>query len=198
MLGRKKPAPEPLSLSSPASTSTNNPRRLQQSQKNAQSSGVESPSPSSAASPPDSARSPTSAGLSPSLRSKLGPRRPQTARAGSQSIEPVDLEPFYQRRRPSQTAYSNPPLTSGSLSAATSPVDQQYPSAAAAPLTNERKTKGGFFHFAKPSRTTNNFPSHSQRPSGSWNQLDPRKAEGPSAASQGGKCPLNPSPQAVP
>lgn len=196
MLGRKKPAPEPLSLSSPASASS--PRRFQQSEKSAQSSGVESPSPSTAASPLDSARSPTSAGLSPSIRSKLGPKRPQTAKAGSQSNEAADLEPFVQRRRPSQTAYNNPPLPSGNPSAATSPIDQQHPAAAAAPSTNEKKGKGGFFHFTKPSRSTNNFSSHSQRPSGSWNQLDSKKAEGSSATTHGGKSPLNPFSQEAP
>lgn len=185
MLGRKKPAPEPLSLSNPGSNAT---RRLQQNLSGAQSSGVESPSPSSATSPIHASRSPKSAAPSPSLRSRIDPtKRPQTAKATSPTSEAAGIEALdFGHRRPSQPSHNLPHSASTNPSAAAqSPTEHQHPPVTPHLPSQERRNRSGLFHFTKPSRTTNHLPSHSHRPSASWNQLDSTRAEGPGVARHG-------------
>lgn len=197
MLGRKKPAPEPLSLSSSVS-STNRLQKNTTNNKYAQQSGITSPSSLTPASARhfDTSRSPTSAGLSPSHRSQQPtPKRPPTATdSASQGNGTIDaassLEQFDQRR-PSQTSHNSGLPPSAEASTSTSPTEQQHPPES--PNTrrvpsNDRKTKGGFFHFNKPSRTANQLPSHHQRPASvSWNRLDSQGTDGLGTTQHGGK-----------
>lgn len=193
MLGRKKPAPEPLSLSSPTS-STN---KLQKnSSKNIQPSAITSPSPVTTASPRslEPSKSPASAGLSSSRRSQPGPKRPQTAKGSASQVDDADaasnFEQFSQRR-PLQTSYNPTHSPSADPSSSTSPTEQQHPPGSPSSRrvpSNDKKPTGGFFHFNKPSRTANQFPSHNQRPASvSWNRFDSRGTDGPGTAQYGGK-----------
>lgn len=200
MLGRKKPAPEPLSLSSPVSSSA--PKHQQSSSRSniniAQPPGLASPSAATSASPRplDPSRSPASAGLSPSHRPRpAATKRPQTAKASSPQPDDADTASFEQfsQRRPSQTSYNPNParVPSADPSASTSPTEHQHPPESPSSRrlpSNDKKGKGTFLHFTKPSRTINQFPSHAQRPaSGSWNHFDSRGTNGPDTARHGGK-----------
>lgn len=200
MLGRKKPAPEPLSLSSPVSSSA--PKHQQSSSRSniniAQLPGLASPSAATPASPRpfDPSRSPASAGLSPSHRPRpAATKRPQTAKASSPQPDDADdaasFEQFGQRR-PSQTLYNPARVPSADPSASTSPTEHQHPpespSSSRRVPSNDKKGKGTFLHFTKSSRTINQFPSHAQRPaSASWNHFDSRGTNGLDTARHGGK-----------
>lgn len=177
MLGRKKPAPQPLALSSDPTRSSST--RSQRQDANLLAADVDLETASSAAG--ISPRSLASTGTSPSLRSKFAQKRPQTAKPGSQS-KSMDIDSLPQRRPSQPSAYSN----------LTSPPDQQAQQGASlrqAPAIG-KKTKSGFFHFTKPSKTINQLPFQNHQHSASRSQIQSRGSEGPSTSRQGGKAPI--------
>lgn len=191
-MGRKKSAPQPLSLSDPSSTTTTTSATATVSSRShdgsALSAELETVSSASTALSPADSRSPasTTERTSP-FSSKFAQKRPQTARAGQPKS--ADLEPLpFDQGRPSQPsiddkAKAQKPTTYPHIASAYNP--SSTPPRSAQP--EAKKSKGGFYHFNKPSKSINQFTSHTHQLSGpSRGETQSRGSEGPSASRQGG------------
>jgi hypothetical protein len=163
-MGRKA-APQPLALSGPGGSRSHD--------SSVSSTEFETaPSTTSSTSPPAS-----------SLTSRFAHKRPQTATA--KSSPPVSnfeaIQQIQQIRRlspdPRDTSRRDmnpppPPLT------ASATVDQLP--------TDSKKTKGAFFHFNKPSKSSNQLSSHTYNSSESRSQMSSRGRDGPSRPNHAG------------
>ena len=202
-MGRKKPAPQPLSLPDSSSTTAASSTIATTSRRSHDSHPLSAdfetaPSTSTARSPSDS-RSPVSitASASASARaspysSKFAQKRPQTARAVPRS---ADTESF-DRRSPSQPSIVDGPKAQTPTAyphIATAYSSQPSPPPRSA-QPDSKKSKGGFFHFAKPSKSANQFPSHAHQVSAGSARGEPqlRGNQGPTASWQGGTLQTEP------
>lgn len=160
-MGRKKPAPQPLSLpDSNSATATSPTPSLTRDTSPASSAVGRGPgnltATSSTLSTADS-QSPNSATIprpSP-FSSKFAPKRPQTARAAQASHKAADSLSL-PKRRPSPTLVDGQPQHSAAYTRTTAQPD----TTAATSPSETRKSKGSLFHFTKPSKPANQFAAH--------------------------------------
>lgn len=203
-MGRKKPAPQPLSLSESnnpqpratvvsRSATTTSPTAASHdaSALSAELETRSSASTRTALSPADS-RSPssqTATARSSPFSSRFAQKRPQTARAGNQP-KTADFESF-DKRRPSQSYFdpqAHKPNAYPHIASAYNPSNATPPQTAHPESQSRKTSKGGFFHFAKSSKSSNQILGHASQPSVS-SRGDPQSREngrGQSTARQGG------------
>ncbi|KAK7226082.1 hypothetical protein V2G26_014085 [Clonostachys chloroleuca] len=158
--GRKKPAPQPLSLHDPSKATAQNHSR---DYYNVSTDPDATSSTASGLSPIDS-RSPNSGGTSPSFRSKFATKkRPQTAKSGSNNPEVDPHNDYHRPSHPSLDPLNQPEAPP--FSPITSILDQPKGPPLRQPTHESKKSKsGGLFHFSKSSRTHNQLPTHPPPP----------------------------------
>lgn len=205
-MGRKKPAPQPLSLRdsnnpnsspNPNFTSRSNPTTAAataaSNDGSALSADLEIVSSASTALSPAESRSPasqTATARSSPFSSRFAQKRPQTARAGNQP-KTADFESF-DKRRPSQPYFdqqAQKPVAYPHIASAYDPSSVPPPQTAHPENTTSRKTsKGSFFHFSKSSKSTNQFSGHTHQPSVSSRDESQSRASsrGPTTTKHGG------------
>ncbi|CAH0026653.1 unnamed protein product [Clonostachys rhizophaga] len=158
--GRKKPAPQPLSLYDPSKATAQNHSR---DYYNVSTDPDATSSTASGLSPIDS-RSPNSGGTSPSFRSKFATKkRPQTAKSGSNNPEFDPHNDYHRPSHPSLDPLNQPEAPP--FSPINSVLDQPKGPPLRQPTHESKKSKsGGLFHFSKSSRTHNQLPTHPPPP----------------------------------
>lgn len=185
--GRKKPAPQPLSLHDPSKATAQNHSR---DYYNVSTDPDATSSTASGLSPIDS-RSPNSGGTSPSFRSKFATKkRPQTAKSGSNNPEVDPHNDYHRPSHPSLDPLNQPEAPP--FSPITSILDQPKGPPLRQPTHESKKSKsGGLFHFSKSSRTHNQLPTHPPPPQQQPNPRYQTNQIGPSetnfASGPGGK-----------
>uniref|UniRef100_A0A8H7N9X8 Uncharacterized protein n=1 Tax=Bionectria ochroleuca TaxID=29856 RepID=A0A8H7N9X8_BIOOC len=152
--GRKKPAPQPLSLYDPSKATAQNHSR---DYYNVSTDPDATSSTASGLSPIDS-RSPNSGGTSPSFRSKFATKkRPQTAKSGSNNPEFDPHNDYHRPSHPSLDPLNQPeappfsPITS-SLDQPKGPLYANQPTRARSPRAVVSST------FRNPRGLTTSFP----------------------------------------
>ncbi|KAF4123889.1 RhoGAP [Geosmithia morbida] len=165
-MGRKKPAPQPLTLQASATS----PTAAVRSGDNSSSTGPENmASAATSLSAADSSRSPVSATVprSSPFTSKFSSqnRRPQTARPGGESSS---SHSFADQQQPQQQQPQQQQQQQQQLSAQfeTTTVSTRYePVPASSSQPDASRPRTGRFHFSKPSKTSNQLTGHSHKQS---------------------------------